>query len=728
MKERFRGIKKIIGIFLIAAVVSICLGSPALTYEAEASVFSEDDLAYFAEANDALQDILAEREIMALVYLADEYAVRTAPGEEGAAVVYVPSGQLVRIQEVKITENLEAWAKVNCMVLGQEYTGYVNRQNLACSDELFLAWEAEYGMNPAMYQTMMMTENISDTPVYADIEQFPESYREALLELKKLHPLWTFVKMDTGLEWDKVVAEELKKDRSLIHGSNVTAMKEGLYGQNWYYASEEALEYYLDPRNGLTENRIFQFEQLTYNASYHTEDAVQLFLDQTFMKGKVPMMDNMTFAQAFTAIGKEEGIQVSPFHLASRVYQEQGDGTSPLISGNYNEEYKGYYNYYNIGATGKTNKEVIESGLAYAKARDWDCPYYSLHFGAEIIAAGYIKIGQDTLYLQKFDVDNSDGELYWHQYMQNIGAPFSEAASIKKLYQSAGALDNTFVFKIPVYKNMPGEICEKPAKSNRVVLSMPFESEDMQIYLDGKAVTAVKRNGYLVAEAPNDQAGSAVMYQYNASGVPIGMTVWTTDYDGSGYVAKEVPELKDVLSYHGFSVRITGRSGLRYKSGISQETKNKLTGSGVEGYTVKEYGTLLLPSNLLGESQLTLDTEKAARGLSYGKDEKGQIVDKVLEKVSGRDRFASVLVGLPVSQYKTEFAFRAYMVLTKNGKDIVIYGPQKEKSIYGLAEQILNADAYPQGSSPEVFLRKIVSDADAYEAGANAVSGNDVAE
>ena len=165
----------------------------------------------------------------------------------------------------------------------------------------------------------------------------------------------------------------------------------------------------------------------------------------------------MTFSHIFWAIGAEQ--QVSPFHLAARVYQEQGQGTSPLISGNY-PGYEGYYNYFNISASGSTNEQVITNGLNYARNNGWDNAYASILGGANVISANYIKKGQDTLYLQKFNVSTTaSNPVYTHQYMQNIAAPTSEALSMKKLYESAGALENTFVFKIPVYENMPASPC-----------------------------------------------------------------------------------------------------------------------------------------------------------------------------------------------------------------------------------------------------------------------------
>lgn len=70
---------------------------------------------------------------------------------------------------------------------------------------------------------------------------------------------------------------------------------------------------------------------------------------------------------------------------------------------------------------------------------------------------------------------NSPHGLYNHQYMQNIQAPASESSSTKRMYAGAGSLDSGFVFKIPVYQNMPGE---KPIQSltldkNEVVLYRP---------------------------------------------------------------------------------------------------------------------------------------------------------------------------------------------------------------------------------------------------------------
>lgn len=359
---------------------------------------------------------------------------------------------------------------------------------------------------------------------------------------------------------------------------------------------------------------------------------------------------------------------VSPFHLASRVYQEQGAGTSPLISGTYSG-YEGYYNYFNVRASGTTDKEVIENGLAYAKEKRWTDAYYSILGGAQVISANYILKGQDTLYLQKFNVNpNGSYGLYTHQYMQNISAPTSEAKSIKTLYANAGSLDNTFVFKIPVYANMPAIACAAPTSSMNVALSTPSGYTDTTVWLDGVPYTAVVRNGQYIVTARDTSAKTAVVYQYNGSGVPIGMYLWTLEYKNNAYAVTAQPALADLLTYHGFSIRVTGKSGIRFKTGISADLRSRLTSSGVNGYKLKEYGTLVMNNANRGSYPMVLGGEKVLSGMSYGINGSGVAEDKIYETVDGRHRYTSVLVGLPVDQYKVEYAFRGYAILENNGK------------------------------------------------------------
>lgn len=694
----------------LAFLGAIFLAAFLFTYEGntyQSHALDEEDRAWIEEAGAALEEIVQEREIMALVYLCDDLAIRGEADNNSGTVVTVPSGQMVEIQGVTVDEEYQVWEKVSAEVSGTVYEGYIPREYLACSDERFLEWEELYGMNPGA-AVMLTGENA--TGVYADIEQFPESYRPALEALKQQHPNWTFVRQNTGLDFQTVINNELQGGKSLVYKSYGDYCKEGQHSPNWYFASEDILKLYMDPRNSLQENAIFQFEQLTYNESYHTEAAVESFLNNTFMNSGSPApLTDMTFSHIFWAIGAEQ--QVSPFHLAARVYQEQGQGTSPLISGSY-PGYEGYYNYFNISASGSTNEQVIINGLTYARNNNWNNAYASILGGANVISANYIKKGQDTLYLQKFNVSpTASNPVYTHQYMQNISAPTSEALSMKRLYESAGALENTFVFKIPVYENMPESPCPMPTFSTNVVLQVPAGYDASTIYVDGIPYTPQVRNNRRIVTVPDGNAQAAVVYRYNENGAPIGMYVWTLEYRNNAYAVTEQPDLADLLTYHGFSIRITGKAGIRFKTGISTDLRARLLGDGVNGYYLKEYGTLVMNNANRASYPMIKGGEKVISGLAYGTDAGGAHQDSIYETVNGRYRYTSVLVGLPASQYKVEYAFRGYIILTKDGRDITIYGPAMARSIYSLAEQVLNMGTYSQGSDADTFLRKLISDA-----------------
>lgn len=729
----------------LAILGAILLAAFIFTYEGnayQAYALDEEDLAWIAEAGQALRQIVEDREVMALVYLCDEYELRSDASEDSAAVVTVPSGQMVEILDVTVDEDGQVWEKVSTDMSGTDYRGYVRRDYLACSDERFLEWEEYYGMNPGG-AAMLAADGQGN---YADIEQFPAGYQAALKELKKKYPNWIFVRYNTELDWNTAVTNEMQGGRSLVSAGSPDWAKGEYYGAGWYNASREVLEAYMDPRNALREGAIFQFEQLTYNETYHTEEAVKAFLENTFMNSSADAPGtNMKFYHIFYMIGQEENRKVSPFHLAARVLQEQGKGTSPIISGTV-EGYEGYYNYFNVGANGKTTEDIIHNGLEYAKNHEWKGAYFSILGGANLLTNSYIRNGQDTLYLQKFNVNkNSPYGLYQHQYMQNISAPTSEAANVFKLYSSANALNNSFVFKIPVYQNMTGEPdptptptvtptptptatptptvtpeptatptpTATPVPSTKITLEIPEGYDDKAVYIDGIEYAVQVKDGTVTLELPDDTANSATVMRYNAKGVPVGMYVWTLEYIDYAYKVTAQPELTDLLTYHGFSIRITDKSGIRFKTGISADLRKKLLQTGgVDGYQLKEYGTLIMTDANRKNYPMVVGGQKVLQGMAYGTDASGTFKDSIYETVDNRYRYTSVLVGMPASQYKVDYAFRGYLTLTKDGRDITIYGPTVAKNIYSLAEQLLQMKIYEEGSDADLYLQKLIQDAD----------------
>lgn len=346
------------------------------------------------------------------------------------------------------------WYNVNCTKNNTNYTGWV------------------YGT----YVTIQQAS--ADDPEYAQSLRnagFPESYIAPLCALHALHPSWTFEAVNTGLEWSTVIEKESANGKNLVQTSANDSKKstaEGAYnwktnkwtiydGSSWVSASPEYIAYCMDPRNFLNETNIFQFESLSYKDSQNIT-GVQAILNNTFMANSVQDADGTTLSydQAFVDIGRSTG--VSPYHLAARVKQEQGAlGTSSLISGTY-PGYEGYYNYFNINAYGSTSAAVIQSGLTYAKNKGWDTRYKSLSGGANTLGNNYIKKGQDTLYFQKFNVVYTQS-LYSHQYMANVSAAITESKTVASGYADK---NQAFVFRIPIYNNMPAEAVSFTDKGN----------------------------------------------------------------------------------------------------------------------------------------------------------------------------------------------------------------------------------------------------------------------
>lgn len=386
-------------------------------------------------------------------------------------------------------------------------------------------------------------EGTEEAVVPADIAAFPVSYHERLLALKAQHPTWQFAPIDTGLDWETALRKEMQDGKSLVHKSLPNCMKEGAYDQgNWFYASKEALAYYMDPRNGLTEERIFQFEQLTYNEQYHTLEALEQFLANTFMRADQNAPGTvMTYPYIIYMIGKEDNRRVSPFHLAARILQEQGQGNSPLISGTY-PGYEGIYNYFNIGATGNTDEEVIINGLEYAKKNWQPGVYYAIMGGADYITGKYVRKGQYTVYLEKFNVNpEASYATYSHQYMQNVSAPTTEAKSILKQYQAVDVLESPFVFHIPVYRNMPVAPCAMPSVSTNIVLNIPTDMSRTKVTVDGTEYEGTNYYDYnshnrrLVVTLPDGNAKKAVIESFDGEGRVVNGLYWDLSYQGTYY-------------------------------------------------------------------------------------------------------------------------------------------------------------------------------------------------
>lgn len=324
------------------------------------------------------------------------------------------------------------------------------------------------------------------------IENFPKSYQPYLYELKKKYPNWVFTALYTGLDWNTVIENEYANDKNLVplsYSNNWKCYDNGKYNVEidigWVNASRWAIEYTMDPRNFLNEVRIFQFEKLSYDNTVNSKTGVEKILYGTeFYNRKVTYKDAgvtpITMNEKYSDLIWDAGVYsgVSPYHLASRIKQEVGPFvTHSSISGTVSG-YEGLYNFYNIGATSSTEDlGAIKNGLRYAWDAHgaseevkqnylipWTNPDKAITGGAVFIGSSYISVGQNNLYLQKFDVNDDRGnDLFWHQYMTNCLAPYSESNSIYKAYSNMGMMNSSIGFVIPIYENMPTEPIGSPS-------------------------------------------------------------------------------------------------------------------------------------------------------------------------------------------------------------------------------------------------------------------------
>ena len=310
---------------------------------------------------------------------------------------------------------------------------------------------------------------------------FPSSYWPYLTELHKKHPNWVFKVLNTGISFSAAAAMESKIGVSLLQGDEgYRSTDSSVYnyytnkwvakdGTNWYAANQKAVEYYLDPRNWLNENTIFMFEDLSYNEANQKREVVSSILSTTKLKNY-----DSNYVNYFMEAAKT--YNVSPVYLASRVRQEVGTSTAVISGGAFtynNKTYSKLYNPYNIGAT--SGADNWKKGLVWANGgvngkdttylRPWNTLEKGIKGGANYIVKGYISQKQNTNYLQKFNVANGLDNVGSHQYMTNLQAPSSEATTTASKYKTYNIINESLVFQIPVYNNMPSKT-SLPAKGN----------------------------------------------------------------------------------------------------------------------------------------------------------------------------------------------------------------------------------------------------------------------
>lgn len=582
-------------------------------------------------AEEAFAALLQENEMYAVLNCETQAAVYQWASYDAAQAAVLPSGHQVKLTGAVVTDT-GIWYQVSFAVNEKESTGFVPEDYVVTADSRLLEWKRTCNGSG---NSKAAGTGVLEAQRATNLSAFPASYRSYIQALMNAHPTWTFVPMNTGLKWSDVIQNEMVNARNLVPVSYPLTWKStasedyqlinGKWdwviknGTTWVQASESIVRFYLDPRNFLNEISVFQYEQLTFNASCHNEAGVEAILAGTFMSHKV-LEDGsgggITYAQAFMQIGKE--LNVSPYFLASRVRQEQGTGgTSALISGTVSG-YAGYYNYFNMGATGIGN-DVIISGMNEAVANGWNSRYAALRGGAGKVTENYISKGQDTLYLQKFDVDSSYHGLYWHQYMQNLQAADNESKMVRSSYQGAGAMGNSFVFKVPVYKNMPGSACAAPGTKL------------------GTPTLKVFKNGYASTKLSWSESLGAQAYEVYRASSKNGTYTKIADINGLSNTSYEDKSIQPGKRYYYKVCGFMNYNGVRSRSAYSsiKETDYRIAATSLTKTRVKNYTTVDLAWKKVSVSGYKIYRKKGSGKYTAVKTIKGSSTisyqDKTLE-------------------------------------------------------------------------------------------------
>ena len=355
-------------------------------------------------------------------------------GETSELVADIPAGSTFEVLGSKIDGDGDKWFLVNC----NNYTGYL--------------YSGRVRLTATRYYDGDFEKNLSN---------FPAEYHEALRNLHNEYPNWRFFAEPTGCTLSQAVEYEYRsgtnnRPRKLVELTYMgedwrderAKLPDGNYknaegDSRWTYASTMAISHFMNPINFLNPDGIFMFLQLSDNDANHTREMLATVVENTFLNNDV-YIDAIMQAAAET--------KLSPLVIASLIIIEQGtEGTSSLISGTY-PGYEGYYNFFNVGASGETVDDIVRSGLEYAKTQGWNSVSASIIGGATFCKNGYVSCGQDTYYYMDYNVVIGD---YNHQYATAIYDAYSKG---KKLAASCKTNKNAVLdFVIPVFNPEPPE-------------------------------------------------------------------------------------------------------------------------------------------------------------------------------------------------------------------------------------------------------------------------------
>lgn len=412
----------------------------------------------------------------------------TEPGENKVGVIIRPDakreGKVITIADKTIVTVTGSKNDLN------------NAQNPA-TKKAYLWYAVTYTNSSKTYSGYIREDMITvkqykiDNTFKEKLKDFPESYHDALIILHAQYPNWIFQADKINITFNEAIALESVYPRKVVMDRE--AISWSSMGKEWYEwstdtfattdsnykgASREVIAYYMDPRNFLNANNIFIFMKQNYDAAYPNIEGVRKIIAGRKLFENYTDPNDTAYGGDFAAVIMEAGKQsgVNPYILASTLVQEQGSNGNVLANG-YNYEGTIVYNFFNIGASGKTAEKIIENGASYAYKQGWTTRSAAIIGGAKFYANYYVYrsnnyipanpyYNQDTYYYKNFNI--LDVKAINHQYAQNIVDAAGSTSILSVLYTTD--YNSPLVFRIPVYANdsLPKEKTVLPEKNSKL--------------------------------------------------------------------------------------------------------------------------------------------------------------------------------------------------------------------------------------------------------------------
>ena len=232
-----------------------------------------------------------------------------------------------------------------------------------------------------------------------------------------------------------------------------------------------------------------------------------------------------------------------------------------------------------------------------------------------------------------------------------------------------------------------------------------------EIWIDGVISSRYITSGAHWAFIENPDAKVMIAYTYENGSYqdpharyPKGMKVYKLTLDGDRYIATHIEALDNLLQYSGSSIRISGTKGIRMITAIEKSKKEALTGKGLAGYKLVEYGTALCwAKDLEGRKPMVLGKDYVKSNYAY----KRGVADPIFTQTKDLVQYTNVLVGFNLTQCKDDIAMRPYIILEDaDGQQITLYGGIVYRSIGYIAYQ--NRNVFKPGTSTYEYVWEII--------------------